>query len=149
MPVNGIINSSNDNRRLIDFIMKKYLKTYPERCNGCNICMSVCSKLYFKENNPELSCIKITALNEAFDMNVCDQCGTCVAECPTMALTINKKGVVMLNKNLCIGCYACVAICPTDSMRRYHGSIVPFKCIACGSCADECPEKALEIVEEE
>jgi formate hydrogenlyase subunit 6/NADH:ubiquinone oxidoreductase subunit I len=66
-----------------------------------------------------------------------------------MALTINKKGVVMLNKNLCIGCYACVAICPTDSMRRYHGSIVPFKCIACGSCADECPEKALEIVEEE
>lgn len=129
--------------------MTKYLKTYPDRCNGCNICMDVCSELYFKEDNPELSRIRITPVDDGFDMNVCNQCGVCVDECPTQALTTNKKGVVMLNKNLCIGCYACVAICPTDSMRRHHGMVVPFKCIACGACAKECPENALEIVEEE
>jgi ferredoxin len=88
-------------------------------------------------------------MDDFFDMNVCNQCGICVAECPTMALSVNKKGVVMLNKNLCIGCYACVAVCPTNSMRSAQAQVVPFKCIACGACAKECPENALEIVEED
>jgi ferredoxin len=128
----------------------KYLKAYEEKCIGCNTCMTVCAQLYFKENNVDKSAIQILSLGQDnFGINACNQCQTCVAECPTMALSINKQGVIMINKNLCIGCFACVAICPTDSMRRYHGGVTPFKCIACGACAKECPADALAIITEE
>jgi ferredoxin len=124
----------------------KYLKTFPEKCNGCNICMGVCAKLYFKEDNPEKSAIKVSqAGKNAFLLNACNQCQTCVAGCPTLAITVSKQGVVMINKNLCINCLACVAVCPSDSMMTWRGGMAPFKCIACGTCAKECPTDALKI----
>ncbi len=128
----------------------KYLKTYDEKCTGCDTCMSVCSKLFFKEDNHEKSCVRVTEKDgNNYLLSVCDQCQTCVMECQTLALTVNPKGVVMLNKKLCIGCYACVGICPTGTMRTVKDELVPFKCIACGACAKECPTGAIEIVEEE
>ena len=128
----------------------KYLKTYDEKCIGCNQCMTVCSTLFFKEDNYEKSCIQVLQKDkDNYALTVCDQCQTCVMECQTLALTVNKFGVVMLNKNLCIGCYACIGICPTDVMRSYQDGLVPFKCIACGSCTKECPTGAIEVVEEE
>ena len=128
----------------------KLLKVYDEKCIGCNTCVSVCSNLYFKEDEAEKSCIEVfPAEGEKFKLSVCNQCGTCVMECPTKALSVNKLGVVMVSKKLCVGCYACVAVCPTNNMRTYDGGMVPFKCIACGACAKECPADALEIVKEE
>ncbi len=127
----------------------KYLKTDSEKCIGCNTCMSVCSRLYFKEDDPEKSCIRVIAAADGYQLTVCNQCRRCVQECPTLALTVNKQGVVMLNKALCINCLACVAACPTGVMRLYAGGLAPFKCIACGACAKECPADALAVVVEE
>jgi ferredoxin len=125
----------------------KYLKTYEERCNGSNTCMTVCSKLYFKEDNRDKSSIKVSPDGHGgFRLNACNQCGVCVTECPALAISVNKQGVVMINRNLCINCLACVAVCPTRSMMLYRGGLVPFKCIACGSCAKQCPTDALEII---
>ncbi|MCU0237228.1 MAG: 4Fe-4S binding protein [Acidobacteria bacterium] len=122
----------------------KYLKTIAENCTGCNLCMSVCSKLYFKEDNPEKSAIRVhRAANGSYALSVCDQCRACVAECPTQAITVNKLGVVLINKALCINCLACVAACPTGTMMTWRGGLVPFKCIACDACAKECPSGAL------
>jgi anaerobic carbon-monoxide dehydrogenase iron sulfur subunit len=126
----------------------KVLKTYPDKCISCHVCESTCSSLYFKEDNPELSCIQVHDEQNPPEMNVCNQCQACVAVCPTMALTVNKQGVVLLSRNLCIGCLMCVAVCPTDSMRTAFGKHNPFKCIACGACVKTCPADALEIVEE-
>ena len=126
----------------------KYLRTYPEKCVGCHTCENVCSQLFFKNENADLSCVRITEKDNSFDINVCNQCGKCVTVCPPMALSVNAQGVVMLNKSKCIGCMACVAICPTQSMRFQKNKLIPFKCIACGSCATKCPVKALEIVME-
>lgn len=124
----------------------KFLKTYAQRCSGSSTCMTVCSKLYFKEDNPDKSSIKVTSdAKGGFRLNACNQCGICVAECPALAIAVNKQGVVMINRNLCINCLACVAICPTDSMMLQRNGLIPFKCIACGSCAKECPTAALEI----
>jgi len=128
----------------------KYLQNYDEKCIGCYTCESVCSKLYFKEDIPEKSRIRVYQRTDSdFQLSVCNQCQTCVAECQVLALTVNKLGVVMLNKNLCIGCLACVAICPTNTMRYQDDDTVPFKCIACGACARECPAEALEIITKE
>ncbi len=128
----------------------KYLKTYPEKCTACGTCMSVCSNLFFKEDNPERSCIRINVNAEKkIVMTVCNQeCRKCVDECPAGALTVNPKGVVMLNKNNCVGCLACVAACPINAMMWKKNDKNPFKCIACGACARQCPTKAIEIVEE-
>jgi len=128
--------------------MKKYLKTYPDKCIACHACESVCSNLYFKEDDAEKSCIQISENKDGNQINVCNQCLACVAVCPTLALKVNKQGVVMVDKKLCIGCYMCVAACPTKSMRRHHDGLNPFKCIACGMCTKSCPTEAITIVNE-
>lgn len=128
--------------------MKKYLKSFPDKCIGCHACESICSNLYFKENTVTKSCIRISETVNGNAINVCNQCQACVAACPTLALTVNAQGVVMLNKSLCIGCYMCVAACPTQSMMTYQDGLNPFKCVACGICAKSCPVEAIKIVQE-
>lgn len=124
----------------------KYLKTIAEECIGCNTCMSVCSTLYFKEDNPLKSAIQVgQSADGSYTLSACNQCQRCVAECPTMAISVNKLGVVLINRALCIHCLACVAVCPSGTMRTYHGGLVPFKCIACDACVKECPTGALKI----
>ncbi len=129
----------------------KYLKLHEDKCIGCGNCMATCSKLYFKEDNPAKSRIRILPLVPGkFHIVACDQeCRKCVAECPTQAITVNAKGVVMINKKLCVGCLACVAVCPIGAMHYYPGDPNPFKCIACGACVKTCPADALEICEKE
>ena len=131
--------------------MIKYLKTHDEKCVGCMTCTAVCSKLYFKEENPAKSDIQVQELGAGkFHLVVCDQeCRKCVAECPTQAITVSKTGVVMINKGLCVGCLACVAVCPIGAMRYYPGEKHPFKCVACGACAKKWPKEALEVAEKE
>lgn len=131
--------------------MIKYLKTNDEKCVGCMSCLSACSMLYFKEDNPAKSSIQVNGAGAgSFHIVVCDQeCRRCVEECPTQAISITKAGVVVIDKKLCVGCLACVAVCPIDAMRYYPGGKNPFKCIACGVCVKACPKGALEIATKE
>jgi anaerobic carbon-monoxide dehydrogenase iron sulfur subunit len=128
--------------------MKKYLKTFPDKCIACRVCESTCANLYFKVADAEKSCIQITENAPENEINVCNQCQTCVKTCPTLAIKINPQGVVMIDKSLCIGCYMCVAVCPTQSMRRHKDLLNPFKCVSCGACAKNCPTAAIQIVTE-
>ncbi|MGB4572118.1 MAG: 4Fe-4S binding protein [Rectinemataceae bacterium] len=129
----------------------KYLKTTDEKCVGCMTCTSVCSKLYFKEENPAKSCIQVNDMSHgAFHLVVCDQeCMACVRECPTQAISRAKSGAITIDRKKCVGCLACVAVCPIGAMRWFPGAAVTFKCIACGACARACPKQALEIVTKE
>lgn len=128
--------------------MKKLLKTIPEKCIACHVCESTCSNLYFKTDDAELSCIRITETETQPHMNACNQCEACVKVCPTKALTVTPQGVVLVNKNLCISCYMCIAACPTGSMFRAKGGVIPFKCIACGACVKNCPSDAIRVIQE-
>ena len=126
----------------------KVLSYNQELCVGCHTCEEVCSETWFKVTDAEKSRILIhegNELNAAF----CNQCGECIAVCPVDALSRNKQGVVQLRKKQCVGCLSCVGFCPSLVMFYHAYETVPFKCIACGKCADECPAEALTIVEVE
>jgi len=128
----------------------KRLSCDNSKCIACGACMTACSTLFFKVDDPKRSCIRIEQNGPEIDMSVCNQtCRLCVAECPVKALTVSPQGVVMLDRKLCVGCLACVAVCPTGAMRHYPGLANPFKCIACGACARKCPTGAIGIVVEE
>ncbi|MEW6549875.1 MAG: 4Fe-4S binding protein [Spirochaetota bacterium] len=131
--------------------MIKYLKTLDEKCVGCLACVSVCSKLYFKEDNPAKSRIVVNDMARgSFHLVACDQeCMACVRECPTRAVERNKAGVIVIDAKKCVGCLACVAACPIGAMRWYPQMKVPFKCVSCGACAKACPKQALEIATKE
>lgn len=129
----------------------KYLAMNDAKCVGCMTCASVCSKLYFKEDNPAKSCIQVNeAAANAFHLVACDQeCMACVRECPTRAISRNKAGAIVIDKKRCVGCLACVAVCPIGAMRWFPGYPTTFKCVACGACARACPKGALEILTKE
>lgn len=122
----------------------KYIETKPELCVGCKKCVEVCSSVLFKSKTTEKSAIMITKIGEAaYDINVCNQCGSCIQICPVQAIYRAKNGSILINKDKCVGCLACVGFCPIDAMR--YDNTTPFKCIACGSCAKQCPTGAIFI----
>jgi len=126
----------------------KKLATDSGKCTGCGICEDVCSKAFYKVADREKSAIRITACDDgAFSIAVCDQCGVCKEMCQTMALKTASNGVVQLNKKICVGCLVCVGECLRDYMFYNDELPTPFKCIACGLCAAQCPAGALKIVE--
>ena len=128
----------------------KILAVQPELCVACGACEEACAMAFFKVPDRELSAIRVMAA-EVTDadpvIEFCDQCGECIAICPTGALYRARNGVVRLRKQDCVGCLACVGFCPTLVMYVNPTDTVPFKCIACGICVKECPEDALSMVE--
>ena len=132
----------------------KVLSYDPELCVGCHTCEEVCSETWFKVTDAEKSCIRIhedTGGNGEVTVSAvyCVQLGECIDVCPTGALVRDKRGIVRLRKKLCVGCLSCVGFCPYLAMLYHRDQTEPFKCIACGKCADECPAGALSIIEVE
>lgn len=120
-----------------------------ERCVACRTCQEVCSDTFFKEIASGKSKIRIYENDGAVRAEFCNQCGDCIEVCPTKALYRDKRGVVRLRQELCVGCLGCVGFCPHTVMFWHEDQVVPFKCVACGVCARECPEEALEVVDVE
>ena len=143
----------------------KVLSFDPELCVGCHICEETCSDTWFKVTDPAKSSIRIHDDGEGSFPSpslgrgaggegllravFCNQCGACIAVCPTEALYRDKNGIVRIRKKQCVGCLSCVGFCPYLVMFYHPDQVEPFKCIACGTCADECPAEALAIVEVE
>jgi anaerobic carbon-monoxide dehydrogenase iron sulfur subunit len=124
----------------------KVLITDHNLCIGCHLCEDVCSQAWYKAIDDGLSSIRITSLGNAeWGMAVCNQCGECIAVCPTQAISRDKTGVVRIKKDLCVGCLSCVGFCPSLTMFYHPSYLEPIKCIACGLCAKECPAGALSI----
>ena len=128
--------------------MKKLTVKKGAECMACLQCVQACSEAFYKEFDPDLSCIQIVAgkKGEAKPM-VCIQCGKCMRSCEHEAITQNPKtGVYMINKKKCVGCGKCVEACPMKVM-VLKPETPASKCIACGICVKACPMEILEIVE--
>jgi len=120
----------------------------PELCIACRQCEEVCSETFFRQVDAEKSKIRIHDAQDGLPVAAfCNQCGECIDVCPTEALHRGKRGVVRIDRELCVGCLACVGFCPSLVMFWHPDETVPFKCISCGMCVQECPEGALEVVD--
>ncbi len=120
-----------------------------ELCTACRICEEVCSDTFFKQVDAEKSKIRIYGDEDAPGAEFCNQCGECIAACPTKAIYRDRRDVVQVRRELCVGCLSCVGFCPYGVMFWHADELVPFKCISCGVCASECPEGALEMLDVE
>ena len=127
--------------------MKKLVVKKGAECMACLECVQACSKAFYKEFHPDLSCIQIVAKGAGAKPMVCIQCGKCAKVCEHEAITQNPKtGVNMINKKKCVSCGKCVEVCPTKVM-VLKAENPASKCIACGICVKACPMDILEIVE--
>jgi Fe-S-cluster-containing dehydrogenase component len=120
----------------------------PDLCSGCRVCEETCSQTWFREVNHQKSALRILDVEGQlgrWQANICTQCGECIDICPVVAIKRDKRGVVRIDKNLCVGCMSCVGFCPYQAMRAHPDLVVPFKCVACGACAKQCPTGALSV----
>lgn len=46
----------------------------------------------------------------------CVGCGTCIAECPLKAISINTGVKAEIDSNKCVGCGKCSKICPASTI---------------------------------
>ena len=125
--------------------MKKLTVKKGVECMACLECVRACSVAFFKEFNPDKSCIQIVEGKDGTAKPiVCIQCGKCEKVCEAGAITQNPKtGVYMINKKLCTNCGKCIEVCPMKVMVADPTA----KCIACGICAKACPMEILEVVD--
>jgi ferredoxin len=103
---------------------------------------------FFKAPDRDRSAIRVQEVTDGgYEVAFCNQCGECIAVCPTEALYRIKNGIVHLREKDCVGCLACIGFCPDMVMYAVPDDIVPIKCIACGKCVDVCPTGALYMIE--
>ena len=127
--------------------MKKLAVKKNAECMACLECVRACSNAFYKEFDPDLSCIQIVAKGSGAKPMTCIQCGKCAKACEQGAITQNPKtGVYMINKKLCVSCGKCVEVCPMKVMVLKPENPAS-KCIACGICVKACPMEILEVVE--
>lgn len=128
--------------------MKKVVVVDQAACVACLGCELACAEAFYKELNPEVSCIRVTAKEDgSLKTLVCVQCGKCAEVCEAGAITQNKKGVYTISKKLCVNCGKCVEACPVGVLVKSEDKDVPSKCIACGICVEACPQGVLAIKE--
>ncbi|MEG2262701.1 MAG: 4Fe-4S binding protein [Raoultibacter sp.] len=91
---------------------------FGEACSKALACFSGAEKVIVKGQSPyrDPAPIPLTPSGNAH----CDECGTCVALCPTKAISVDEPRKT--NKNLCITCTACIAACPQNA-RSFGGPV--------------------------
>ena len=128
--------------------MKKLVVKDKNGCMACLSCVRACSEAFYKEFDPDKSCIQIVSKTGTdATVKTCIQCGKCARNCEAGAIKQNAKGVYMVDKKLCTGCGKCAEVCPMGVMVKAETSPVASKCIACGICAKVCPMDILAVEE--
>ena len=118
-----------------------------ELCSGCRACELACALENFKEINPSMAALRIVGRFPSpgdYQIQLCDQCGSCAEACPEDAITLHGNAY-LIDRELCINCLLCVEACPLGVMYVHDNSEIPIKCTLCGACARICPREAIVL----
>ena len=127
----------------------------PDRCNGCNECMSACAAVKGSAGQID-SRIQIVAANDSFELAMCRQCGDpkCVAVCPAAALAKNEgSGVISWDGGKCVNCLLCTVGCAYGGIVHNAAAGHVVKCDMCDAavagapaCVKACDQGALQFI---
>ncbi|MBU0512969.1 MAG: 4Fe-4S binding protein [Chloroflexi bacterium] len=136
------------------------LEISPEKCTGCQTCVTFCALKHEGVANPELARIHIWEDHSevSFLPITCVLCDDkpCIAACPELgAIGVNDLGAVVINEDLCTGCSKCVRACQIGAIRLHllpgrgkSGKAVVLKCDLCDGdpwCVKVCEPEAITI----
>jgi Fe-S-cluster-containing dehydrogenase component len=124
-------------------------------CRDCQACVLACSLHHEGECNPALARLVVSKdmARYQFDILVCRHCESpeCLLACPTGAMLLDDRGVVILHDEECIRCGACLSSCPYDAIFYNEECDRYLKCDLCAGreggplCVELCPVGALTL----
>jgi Fe-S-cluster-containing dehydrogenase component len=128
-------------------------------CRDCQTCVLACSLYHEGECNLGLARLVVTKdmARYEFDIVICQHCHEpdCILACPSDAMLLDDRGVVIILDDECDRCGSCAASCPYDAIFYNEAQDRYFKCDLCVDraegplCVELCPVGALTLVKAE
>lgn len=130
-----------------------------ELCRNCQACQLACS--LYHEGCCHLGLARLQVSKDmaryTFDVRICRQCASpeCLEACPTGAMSLDGRGVVLLGDGECTRCGACAAACPYEAISYCRAEDRYLKCDLCAGrpegplCVALCPVGALTLAGDE
>lgn len=129
-----------------------------ELCRDCQACTLACS--LFHEGQCHLGLARLRVIKDmfhyTFDIRICQHCESpaCLVACPSDAMRLDERGVVLIDDAACTRCGSCAASCPYDAIFYCEAEDRYLKCDLCAGredgplCVALCPVEALTLGDE-
>lgn len=137
----------------------KSIQTDAALCLDCQICVLACSLHHEAECSLGLARLVVAKdmARYEFEILVCQHCESpdCLAACPSDAMLLDDRGVVIILDDQCDRCGSCADSCPYDAIFYNEAQDRYLKCDLCADrgegplCVELCPVGALTLVEAE
>ena len=140
-------------------VESKVIQTDAKLCRDCQACTLACSLYHEGECNLGLARLVVAKdmARYEFDIVVCKHCDEpdCMLACPSEALVLDDRGVVVILEGECDRCGARATACPHDAIFYNVLQDRYMKCDLCAGreqgalCVELCPVQALTLVDAE
>ncbi len=137
----------------------KRIQTDATLCLDCQTCMLACSLHHERECSLGLARLVVAKdmARYEFEILICQHCDSpdCMLACPSDAMLLDDRGVVIVLDDECDRCGACADSCPYDAIFYNEARDRYLKCDLCAGrdegplCVELCPVGALTLVEAE
>jgi len=129
-----------------------------ELCRDCQACTLACSLLHEEQCHLGLARLRVAKrlASAEITIHICQHCEepACLDACPTDAMWLDERGVVILDDADCIRCGSCAAACPYDAIFYCEAEDRYLKCDLCAGreggplCTTICPVGALVLTDD-
>jgi len=135
------------------------IRVIAQLCRDCQTCVLACSLHHEGECNLGLARLVVNKdmARYQFDILLCRHCAApdCMLACPSDAMRLDERGVVMILDDECIRCGACQSSCPHNAIFYSPDHDRYLKCDLCAGraegplCVEMCPVGALTLADSE